>query len=102
MRLEEEEPAVTAIKQEVKREESEPGRFKVSCRIRVRNDTDGEVPVEVVDTPADTGWKMFSYAHPYRRDGDLAIFELSIPAHGEKVIRYTILTERPAPALPRR
>ena len=96
------EPAVTATKQEVGREESEPGRLKISCRIRIRNNADHEAAVEVVDTPADTGWEMFSYAHPYTRDGNLAIFQLKIPARGEKVIRYTILTERPVPALPRR
>jgi len=53
--------------------------------------------VEILDTPADTGWEMFSYAHACERRGDRALFELSLPARSRRMIRYTVVSTRPVP-----
>jgi len=89
--------SVTAVKQEVSRKEIEPGRYRISCRIMVRNDTRYPARVEILDTPADTGWEMFSYAHACERRGDRALFELSLPARSRRMIRYTVVSTRPVP-----
>lgn len=91
-------PAVTAAKQEVSREEVEPGQYKISCRIVVHNAGPHEALVELYDIPAEGGWEMFSYAHAYERRGSQALFTLRLPAREERILRYTILTQKPVPA----
>ena len=69
-----------------------PRRYDSSHEIRLRNAKDRPVVVQVRE-PVPGKWQIISENATHRRDGMVAVWDITVPAAGEAVLRYTVRVE---------
>lgn len=67
-------------------------RYDSSYEIRLRNAKDRPVIVQVRE-PVPGKWQIISENVIHRRDGMTAVWDITVPAAGEAVLRYTVRVE---------